>query len=67
MTHVLPIKKLSIKPALKLIFCPLSRCFEKIYRKNKIWRVAMTTIYTNTYGKNSCMLGKRGVAACMSS
>ena len=41
MTNVGPIKKMSIKQGLKTD--PFSRCFEKIYRKNKNCRVAMTT------------------------
>ena len=47
------LKKLSIKQGLK------TDIFEKIYRKNKNCRVAMTTTYTN----NSC--NSENVVACL--
>ena len=51
-------KKLSIKQGLKMIFCR----FEKIYRKNKNCRVAMTTTYTiNT--NTSC--NSENMVACL--
>ena len=68
MTNVVPIKKLSIKQGLKIIFCRL----EKIYRENKNCRIALTTTYTNT-SRNSenivaCLVSGEGLLrACISS
>ena len=51
---------------------PFSRCFEKIYRKNKYCRVAMTTTYENTSCNSenivACLVSREGLLhACNSS
>ena len=55
MTNVVAFKKIVIKTRIKnSIFCH----FEKIYRKNNNWRIAMTTTYTST----SC--NSKNIVAC---